>query len=408
MKNLLAPHDRPIPAEYRAAAVIASIIVITCFATATWIPWFIRDATTLVPGVTYRYLPVVVILGGAFGAVMVSAVWLAFRWPALAIAIALLPALVNVFDTELPVHFGLFATLAAVTLTSSWRRPRWAIAATVIAIAGVAIWVAGDGAMAAPFQSYIVAMEPGDFVDAGVVYTVVLLLVLGGGLLLRRNALRDEERRALMSRAGEVEEQAAVVGERARLARDLHDVVAHHVSLIAVRAETAPYTVPELPPTARTVLSDIAADARLALDELRGVLGILGRAEEGSRSPQPTWQDISALVERTRSAGVEISLDGDAAAEVAPSVGYAAYRVVQEALTNARKHAAGKPVSVVLDTTGQLVSVRVSTPFNGAEPGNGHGLVGMRERVEGLGGRLTAGPVGGRFVVEATLARSAA
>ena len=162
---------------------------------------------------------------------------------------------------------------------------------------------------------------------------------------LRVSGQRELERKALAARSGEVEQQAAVVEERARLARDLHDVVAHHVSLIAVRAETAPYTHPDLDPQARSVLGDIAADARLALDELRGVLGILGRSGAVERAPQPTWSDITALVERTRSAGVDIEMIGDTSAEVGPSAGYAAYRVVQEALTNARKHAPGARVT---------------------------------------------------------------
>jgi signal transduction histidine kinase len=222
---------------------------------------------------------------------------------------------------------------------------------------------------------------------------------------------RELERKVLTARAAEVEEQAAVVGERARLARDLHDVVAHHVSLIAVRAETAPYTHPDLGSDARTVLGDIAADARLALDELRGVLGILGRSgQDAERAPQPTWRDIDALVERTRSAGVDIHVVGDSHAEVGSSAGYAAYRVVQEALTNARKHAPGESVTLDLEATSQLLTVLVSTPL-GTPAGTtaaGHGLVGMRERVEALGGRLLSGPVGDDFVVEAILPRGAA
>jgi signal transduction histidine kinase len=241
-------------------------------------------------------------------------------------------------------------------------------------------------------------------------YTVVVVLVAVTAWRLRVSGLRELERRTLAARSGEVEHQAAVVGERARLARDLHDVVAHHVSLIAVRAETAPYTHPGLGDDAKGVLTDIAADARLALDELRGVLGILGRSGEADRTPQPTWSDIPALVERTRSAGAEIEVVGDTTADVGPASGYAAYRVVQEALTNARKHAPGAPVTLDLDTTSRLLTVQVSTPLpaNPTGSGDGRGLVGMRERVEGLGGRLLSGPVGDHFVVEAILPRGLA
>jgi signal transduction histidine kinase len=137
------------------------------------------------------------------------------------------------------------------------------------------------------------------------------------------------------------------------------------------------------------------------------VLGILGRSGDAERSPQPTWSDIAALVERTRSAGVDVELHGDTAAEAAPTAGYAAYRVVQEALTNARKHAPGARVTLDLEATSQLLTVQVSTPLSGsAQPsGAGQGIVGMRERVEALGGRLLAGPVGDHFVVEAIVPR---
>jgi signal transduction histidine kinase len=191
------------------------------------------------------------------------------------------------------------------------------------------------------------------------------------------------------------------------LARDLHDVVAHHVSLIAVRAETAPYTHPGLSDSARTVLTDIAADARLALDELRGVLGILGRAgEDASRAPQPTWRDIASLVDRTQAAGADVRLAGPVDLDVPPSVGYVGYRVVQEALTNARRHAPGAPVTLELGATSQLLTVRVSSPLtSGGASGSGQGLVGMRERVDAIGGRLNAGPTAEGFVVEAVLPR---
>ena len=271
----------------------------------------------------------------------------------------------------------------------------------------------------------------------GVLYVVALGGLLVGTLAARSHAvdaLEEEHRRA--TRSVEVEEQSQVTAERARLARDLHDVVAHHVSLIAVRAETAPYTHPSLPVEARTVLAEIASDARRALDELRGVLGILGRSTGGDRTPQPSWDDVAALVDRAASSGERVTLVGVPVAQLAAdtdaALGYVAYRVVQEGLTNARRHAPGAAATVRLERTGALAVVSVVTAATGGaswqaddeptapitpvapvtrplpsgtpsprEPG--HGLAGMRERVEALGGRLVAGPRDGGFALEAIL-----
>lgn len=294
-----------------------------------------------------------------------------------------------------------FVVLGAVAVVTAWRDARASLLASLAGGGAVVAWVALGRPLDLPLgdQAGLDADRwgPGLLVLAG-------LLVLH---LLVRSQRREQrlwlDRTVLEAREGRVAEREGVVAERARLARDLHDVVAHHVSLIAVRAETAPYTHPDLDPAARTVLTEVATDARLALDELRGVLGILGRSQDDDRSPQPGWAEVQALVERTRGAGVEAELTGDLAAPVPPSVGYVAYRVVQEALTNARRHAPGQPVSVTMRVhpDGATVTVRnAAASAVGSNP-SGRGLAGMRERVEGLGGRLTVGPRGEEFVVEA-------
>jgi signal transduction histidine kinase len=411
MDVIWSRNDRPIPASYWVAAAIGSVVVLVCYLTAWWVPWFVEQmAVGVAPEFSRFGNALMFTFGGGLGLAFGAAPWLALRWPALGICIAALP-LVPTLMTDAPLHFGVFAGLCAVAVTAGWRSARgtaWAAGLAAVVAVG---WVFSDRRMAAPFRADVDQQHMGGHgaqMVTGLLYLAVVGLVLVGGWGLRRSAERELERRSLAARSGEVEEQAAVVGERARLARDLHDVVAHHVSLIAVRAETAPYTHPEIGDQARGVLGDIAADARLALDELRGVLGILGRSGAAERAPQPTWSDITALVERTRSAGVDIEMVGDASAEVGASAGYAAYRVVQEALTNARKHAPGARVTVDLDATSQLLTVLVSTPLSASapEPGaGGQGLVGMRERVEALGGRLLSGPVGEDFVVEAILPR---
>ena len=412
MDDLWVRNDRPIPASYWVAASLGALVVVVSYGTAWWVPWFVRDMADYVPAALYPFgAGLLLTFSTVAGLALAATAFIALRWPVLAAGLALLPLVPTLIDTNRPgLHFGVFASLCAVAVTASWRDARASLAAGVAAVLVILGWVVSGGHMAAPFRSDIDQqyMDHRARVAILVLYLVAVVVVLAGAFWLRRSAERELERRALASRSGEVEQQAAVVGERARLARDLHDVVAHHVSLIAVRAETAPYTHPGLGDEARGVLGDIAADARLALDELRGVLGILGRSGEAERAPQPTWSDIPALVERTRSAGAEIEVVGDAAAEVGAAAGYAAYRVVQEALTNARKHAPGARVTVDLETTSQLLTVQVSTPLVADTPApgpGGRGLVGMRERVEALGGRLLTGPVGQDFVVEAILPR---
>jgi signal transduction histidine kinase len=413
MENLWTRNDRPIPAAYHVAAAAGTVVVVFCYFTAYWVPDFVQDWATWVTPPFYAFGPgIVALAGGALGLVVGSAPWLALRWPTAAMAVAAVPLVPTVLDAA-PLHFGVFASFCAVAVTAGWRQARAAAVSAGLASVTITVWLVSEAPMAAPLRADIdqVFMNGAGELVTFLVYLGAVALVLVGAWGLRVSVERELQRRALTARSGEVEEQSAVVQERARLARDLHDVVAHHVSLIAVRAETAPYTHPDLSSDARTVLGDIAADARLALDELRGVLGILGRSGAAERAPQPTWSDITALVERSRSAGVNVEVVGDATAEVGPSAGYAAYRVVQEALTNARKHAPGARVTLDLDATSQLLTVLVSTPLEettAASGGVGQGLVGMRERVEALGGRLRAGPVGDDFVVEAILPRAAA
>lgn len=197
--------------------------------------------------------------------------------------------------------------------------------------------------------------------------------------------------------------------ERARIAHDLHDVVAHHISLVAVRAESAPYVHPSIDAESRVVLAEIADDARHALGELRQVLAVLQRTEGADRAPQPGAADVVTLVDAARSAGQPVTVVGDV--PVLPSAqGLVLYRAVQESLTNARRHAPGQPVTLVLGTGDHLltdvhVTARISNPLvprtSPAAPGRG--LLGMRERVESIGGTLTAGEEDGSFVVELTL-----
>ncbi len=201
-------------------------------------------------------------------------------------------------------------------------------------------------------------------------------------------------------------------GERARIARELHDVVAHHVSMIAVQAETARLTTPGLPAAGAQRLLQIGDTARAALTEMRRLLGVLREDVPGDaveRQPQPGLGELNELLDEARStsgAATRLILSGSPD-PLDPGVELAAYRIVQEALTNARRHAPGAAVDVELQYTDVALLVRIRD--NGPGPSSpavplGHGLLGMRERAAAVGGRLQVGAAaGGGFLVETTL-----
>ncbi|MFI1068041.1 sensor histidine kinase [Streptomyces spororaveus] len=259
---------------------------------------------------------------------------------------------------------------------------------------------------------------------AGVMNTTALLFVLSGVVLVLTGALRGlgdaQQRVAEQESISEAERsRRTLLEERARIARELHDVVAHHMSVITVQADSAPYRVPGMSEPVREEFAAIAASARESLGEMRRLLTVLrgdgaGGAEgaDGERAPQPGIDRLQQLVEATVRAGqpVELSLADGAAGAAPPAVDLSAYRIVQEALANVVRHAPGAPtrVSVTVDEDEVLVLV-VNGPARDAvveleSSGTGHGLVGMRERVRLTGGTLDTGPLpDGGFRVAARL-----
>jgi signal transduction histidine kinase len=202
-------------------------------------------------------------------------------------------------------------------------------------------------------------------------------------------------------------------GERARISRELHDVVAHHISMIAVQAESARLTTPGMPAAGAQRLSTIGDTARSALTEMRRLLGVLREDTRDdnlpARQPQPGLQQLTELLDATRDAsgvGARLIVRGRLPV-LDPGVELAAYRIVQEALTNARRHAPGAAVDVELHHTGHMLAVRIRDNGPGPPavvPGGGHGLSGMRERAAAAGGELRTGAApGGGFLVTATL-----
>ncbi|MFE9107457.1 sensor histidine kinase [Actinomadura geliboluensis] len=243
-----------------------------------------------------------------------------------------------------------------------------------------------------------------------------LLTILGGVALVLGAALREryeaQRRLAEQETISEAERgRRTLLEERARIARELHDVVAHHMSVITVQADTSVYRLDGLPPDAREEFTSIAATARESLGEMRRLLGVLRNEEtHGELAPQPDLTRIGQIVEATVRAGVPVEF-ASCDADVPEAVGLSAYRIVQEALANVVRHAPGAATRVAVAEDGGRLAVLV---VNGPPPappaapleerGTGHGIVGMRERVRLVGGTLEAGPLpDGGFRVAAHL-----
>lgn len=258
----------------------------------------------------------------------------------------------------------------------------------------------------------IVPLDPN---DPGYGDAVFLGAIMGTpwvlGRLLRQRQGENAElagRAELLEREREHLAQLAVAAERARIARELHDVVAHSVSVMAVQTAAVRRRIAADRPADAATLLTVESSARQALAELRRLLGVLrSETDEAALSPQPGLGDLPDLLRQSRLAGLEVDLEIDGSVSALPAgVDLAGYRIVQEALTNTRKHAGAGRARVLVRYRPHEVSVEVTDdgtrqPVPG--PG-GHGLVGMSERVSLYGGRLEVGPAaGGGFAVRATL-----
>lgn len=341
-------------------------------------------------------VPMTMLLGIA----AVAAPIVAVRWPTVATALftgaaLLIPLMVTrvmavtaPWPWSVPLMIAFAVALAAVTVLHGWRR-------------GLILFATGNAA--AVLASAVLPSVSGgnDIIVTAAITTAVLLVSL---LLAGRLRLGDE----LSSQRALTEQEQArreLVEERTRVARELHDVVAHSMSVIQVQASTARYRVPELDERVLAEFDDIAATARTSLTEMRRILGVL-RTEDHSAelAPQSGVDDIPALVESTRRAGAAISLAHAVSGDIAPAVQIAAYRIVQESLSNAVRHAPGAPIAVSVTTDDALLTLRVhNEPADrpAGTPGGGHGLRGMRERAQLLGGSVesAADPDGGWSVL---------
>lgn len=346
-----------------------------------------------------------------------------------------LVALAQLLPLPLIVRYPLLAWrlgyLGAILLPLVPERPwgTWTWDPVQIPVLGLAFCVAGLRYPRAALWTMWALMVPllwvwgpggSDAVGGNVAFTVVTVL-------LDTLSARSRTQHALRVQTDLSEREAsrrAALEERARIARELHDVVAHHMSLIAVQAETAPYRHEAVPQPLLEEFGAISGAAREALTEMRRLLGVL-RSEHtaAQRAPQPDLGELPGLVDAARRAGVrvEASVRGQAP-KVPATVGVCGYRIVQESLSNAGRHAPGAAVEVVVEYAPGTVRLGV---VNGAGRGGtgtpaapaalpgvmpaagrrgGHGLTGMRERVALLGGELSAGPTAeGGFAVHAVL-----
>ncbi|MDP9797219.1 signal transduction histidine kinase [Catenuloplanes nepalensis] len=282
--------------------------------------------------------------------------------------------------------YGQLVATYTVAATSSFPARAVLVAGTVIGIA---------------FTQQTLSKPPGSVLTSGGVFTVAFALGIGARArgdriaLLEERALRHDEERA-----------AAAARERERIARDMHDILAHSISMIAVQAEAGPLLVHRDPDRAARAFDAISGTAHDALTQLRRTLGVL-RGGPDDRAPQPGLESLPALAGRARETGLAVTVTSHGEPVPAPpEVAVAVYRVVQESLTNVVRHAGATAARVGL--TWSATSLRVAVADDGrgaaaATPSAGHGLIGMRERVSACGGTFTAGTgrTGG-FTVTAT------
>ncbi|MFD7323729.1 sensor histidine kinase [Streptomyces sp. NPDC059875] len=311
--------------------------------------------------------------------------------------------------------FADFAMLLIIYTVAAHDGPRWASRLALI------------GGLSAATLSQLRWSDQQEInsTAAHVFFTIIMTVpfalawVLGDSLRTRRAYFAQlEERASRLEQEREAQAKVAVAAERARIARELHDVVAHNVSVMVVQADGAAYVMDASPEQAKQALETISSTGRQALAEMRRLLGILRTGEHkeaGEYVPQPDVQQIEDLVEQVRGAGLTVDFRIEGTPRPLPSgVELTAYRIVQEALTNTRKHGGpdvGASVRLVYfdDGLGLLVEDdgRGATHEmyeDGGADGRGHGLIGMRERVGMVGGTLDAGPrPGGGFRISALL-----
>ncbi|WP_333736120.1 sensor histidine kinase [Streptomyces sp. IBSBF 2806] len=392
--------------------------------TVVWRRWLarhdrVRDALPAVP------LVVVAVAATAVG----ESSWHEPRWQEAAwTALSCLPLAVR---SRWPLHVALVTLAGGLTLMALVPGIDTPPGATLVALYTLALlgsrrtaWAVGLLAAVALTGVHAGTHGGSPVSGAGLLRfdVAIAATALGRAVRNRRDHLAKARERA--ERAESMQEEEArrrVAVERVRIARDLHDVVAHHITLVNAQAGVAHHLLRTDPDQAFQALAHIKDNSRAALDELRATVGLLRQPDDapGARAPIPRLADLDRLADGFRASGlsVEVTRTG-APAPQASATELTAYRIVQEALTNTHKHASATRAAVLLDYGPHSLRVTVtddgrSDPVKGtstgAGTGTGHGLIGMRERANAIGGTVTAGPrPEGGFQVVAALPLSLA
>jgi len=302
----------------------------------------------------------------------------------------------------LELMFALFVGAYSLAVYGDLRR---GIAGFAVMAVGAAFYIAGSRAMGGGNLLFIAHGTGvyGQSRDTALVFVCEILTcgLLGVFVHARREAAALARRNAGLQHQAE----QALAAERARIARELHDIVAHHLSVVVLQAAGAQASAKPAP----EALAKIERSGREALTEMRRLLGVLREPAEGAGlAPQPGMAELAALAEGVRAAGLPVRLAVDRSAALPAAVDVSAYRIVQEALTNVLKHAGPASADVTVGCVDGAVVIEVTDDGVGGAaaepPAAGHGLVGMRERAAMFGGELLAGPQpGGGFAVRARL-----
>ena len=343
------------------------------------------------------------------------------RYPAGAFAAVIVVGGLEVLLMPRPVGSDLAVIVLLYTL-AAYRPRRISLAGLFVCLGGSAVAIAKWAPENTVGSMYTLGATAAVFTGPA-----LLAWLLGDSMQWRRGYYRGlEERAARLERERDAQAQIAAAAERARIARELHDVVAHNVSVMVVQADGAAFALEASPERARQALTAISRTGRQALAEMRDLLGVL-RTADGSGAelaPQPGVEQLAGLLEQTRAAGVPVSFAIEGVPRPLPrGAALTAYRIVQESLTNARKH--GGPavtagvtlrfcedqlVIKVTDDGRREAARRAEGAAGGSSGGSakgdgqGHGLIGMRQRVDVYGGTVAAGPQpGGGWRVTATL-----
>ena len=388
---IAALRRQPLLADVTLAVALAALAAITGVA-------LVAPRAQVAPPST----PVIVAWAVALAAPLV----LRRRWPLLVLAVTTL-------------HFTRYWAVGQVNEIASWvilgvavysaaayadrRRARWMCGACLL-------WLIGSGVVLSARAGPIGAVE----VAAIAMFDALpFLLAWPLGAMMRR--LREyrvvlEDRNRQLDQEREVNARRAVLEERVRIARELHDVVAHHVSVMGVQAGVARRLFDRDPPEAVAAIGSVETASRQAIADLQQLVGVLRRQDEGDDlAPQPSLQRLPELVEHMRQTGLPVKLTTTGESQQLPAgVELSAYRIIQEALTNTLKHAGPAQAAVTVRYDNGAVEVEVVDDGQGPPPARqetgGKGLVGMQERVRLYGGRLEAGArPGGGFRVYAVL-----